>query len=77
MIGQAGNWIDVLVNSVGGAPARTGGFLSITDADWHATIELDLMAAVRTTRASLSAMLAAGTGVIVSTCSVNGGSRAT
>ena len=71
LIGQAGDRIDVLVNNVGGAPARTGGFLSITDADWHATIELDLMTAVRTTRAALPAMLAAGTGVIVTTCSVN------
>jgi NAD(P)-dependent dehydrogenase (short-subunit alcohol dehydrogenase family) len=71
LIEQAGDRIDVLVNNVGGAPARTGGFLSITDADWHATIELDLMAAVRTTRAALPAMLAAHTGVIVSTCSVN------
>jgi NAD(P)-dependent dehydrogenase (short-subunit alcohol dehydrogenase family) len=71
LIGQAGDRIDVLVNNVGGAPARTGGFLSITDADWHATIELDLMAAVRTTRAALPGMLAAGTGVIITTCSVN------
>ena len=45
--------------------------MSITDADWRATIELDLMAAVRTTRAALPAMLAAGAGVIVTTCSVN------
>ena len=71
LIGQAGDRIDVLVNNVGGAPARTGGFLSITDADWHATIELDLMAAVRATRAALPGMLAAGTGVSVTTCSVN------
>jgi NAD(P)-dependent dehydrogenase (short-subunit alcohol dehydrogenase family) len=71
LIEQAGDRIDVLVNNVGGAPARTGGFLSITDADWHATIELDLMAAVRATRAALPGMLAAGTGVIVTTCSVN------
>jgi NAD(P)-dependent dehydrogenase (short-subunit alcohol dehydrogenase family) len=71
LIAQAGDRIDVLVNNVGGAPARTGGFLSITDAEWHATIELDLMAAVRTTRAALPAMLAAGTGAIVTTCSVN------
>src|SRR5262249_2005120 len=71
LIAQAGERIDVLVNNVGGAPARTGGFLSITDADWHATIELDLMAAVRATRAALPGMLAAGTGVIVTTCSVN------
>jgi len=71
LIEQAGNRIDVLVNNVGGAPARTGGFLSITDADWHATIELDLMAAIRATRAALPGMLAAGTGVIITTCSVN------
>jgi NAD(P)-dependent dehydrogenase (short-subunit alcohol dehydrogenase family) len=71
LIQQAGDRIDVLVNNVGGAPARTGGFLSITDADWHATIELDLMAAVRATRAALAGMLAAGTGAIVTVCSVN------
>jgi NAD(P)-dependent dehydrogenase (short-subunit alcohol dehydrogenase family) len=71
LIAQAGDRIDVLVNNVGGAPARTGGFLSITDAEWHATIELDLMAAVRTTRAALPGMLAAGAGAIVTTCSVN------
>jgi len=71
VIEQAGDRVDVLVNNVGGAPARTRGFLSITDADWHATIELDLMAAVRATRAALPGMLAAGAGVIVTTCSVN------
>jgi NAD(P)-dependent dehydrogenase (short-subunit alcohol dehydrogenase family) len=71
LVGQAGDRIDVLVNNVGAAPARTGGFLSITDADWHATIELDLMTAVRATRAALPAMLAAGTGAIVTVCSVN------
>jgi NAD(P)-dependent dehydrogenase (short-subunit alcohol dehydrogenase family) len=71
LIEAAGERIDILVNNVGGAPARTGGFLSITDDDWHATIELNLMAAVRTTRAALPKMIAAGTGAIVSTCSVN------
>ena len=71
LIGHAGDRIDVLVNNVGAAPARTGGFLSITDAEWHATIELDLMTAVRATRAALPAMLAAGAGVIVTICSVN------
>ena len=71
LVGQAGDRIDVLVNNVGAAPTRTGGFLSITDADWHATIELDLMTAVRATRAALPAMLAAGTGAIVTVCSVN------
>jgi NAD(P)-dependent dehydrogenase (short-subunit alcohol dehydrogenase family) len=67
----AGDRIDILVNNVGGAPARTGGFLSITDEDWLATLNLDLMVAVRTIRAVLPAMLAAGRGAIVTICSVN------
>jgi NAD(P)-dependent dehydrogenase (short-subunit alcohol dehydrogenase family) len=67
----AGDRIDVLVNNVGGAPPRTGGFLSISDEDWLATINLNLMAAVRATRAVLPAMLAAGRGSIVNMCSVN------
>jgi len=71
LIEAAGGRIDILVNNVGGAPARTGGFLSITDDDWHATINLNLMSAVRATRAALPVMIAAGQGAIVSTCSVN------
>jgi NAD(P)-dependent dehydrogenase (short-subunit alcohol dehydrogenase family) len=67
----AGERIDILVNNVGSAPARPGGFLSITDADWDVTLTLNLLAAVRATRAVLPAMLAAGTGAIISVCSVN------
>jgi NAD(P)-dependent dehydrogenase (short-subunit alcohol dehydrogenase family) len=71
LISLAGDQIDILVNNVGGAPARTGGFLSITDADWDASLTINLLAAVRTTRAALPAMLAAGHGSIVTICSVN------
>ena len=67
----AGDRIDILVNNVGSAPARTGGFLAITDGDWQASITLNLMAAVRTTRSALPVMLAAGQGTIVNICSVN------
>jgi NAD(P)-dependent dehydrogenase (short-subunit alcohol dehydrogenase family) len=67
----AGDQVDILVNNVGGAAARTGGFLSITDEDWLATLNLDLLATVRMTRAVLPAMLAAGSGTIVTICSVN------
>ena len=63
--------IDILVNNVGGAPARTGGFLSITDEDWLTTLNLNLLAAVRTTRAVVPAMVAAGHGAIITICSVN------
>jgi NAD(P)-dependent dehydrogenase (short-subunit alcohol dehydrogenase family) len=71
LVAAAGQRVDILVNNVGGAPARPGGFLSITDEDWLATINLDLMAAVRACRAALPAMLAAGSGTIVTICSVN------
>ena len=39
--------------------------------DWQTSLTLNLMAAVRTTRSALPAMLAAGKGPIVTICSVN------
>ncbi len=63
--------IDILINNVGGAHPRVGGFLSITDEDWTSTMNLNLMAAVRMTRAVLPSMIAAGGGSIVTTSSVN------
>jgi NAD(P)-dependent dehydrogenase (short-subunit alcohol dehydrogenase family) len=71
LVAAAGDRIDILVNNVGGAPARTGGFLSITDEDWLATLNLNLLAAVRMTRAVVPAMLTAGHGAIITVCSVN------
>ena len=68
---MAGDRIDILVNNVGGAPPRTAGFLAITDEEWLSSINLNLMAAVRATRAALPPMLAAGKGAIVNVCSVN------
>ena len=70
LVAAAGDRIDILVNNVGSAPARPGGFGQITDEDWQATLTLNLMAAVRTTRAALPVMLAAGQGAIVNTSSV-------
>ncbi len=71
LIAQAGDRVDVLVNNVGGAPTRPGGFLEITDDDWLRTLNLNLMTTVRTTRAVLPLMLAAGRGAIVNVASVN------
>jgi NAD(P)-dependent dehydrogenase (short-subunit alcohol dehydrogenase family) len=71
LVAQAGDQIDILVNNVGAAHARLSGFLQITDEDWLATFNLDLMAAVRTIRAALPVMLAAGHGAIVNVSSVN------
>jgi NAD(P)-dependent dehydrogenase (short-subunit alcohol dehydrogenase family) len=63
--------LDILVNNVGAVAPRLDGFLAVTDEQWHATLELSLMAAVRTTRAVLPGMLEAGRGTIVTTSSVN------
>jgi NAD(P)-dependent dehydrogenase (short-subunit alcohol dehydrogenase family) len=63
--------IDVLVNNVGAAATRTEGFLAVTDDQWLFSLTLNLMAAVRATRAALVPMLAAGKGSIISTSSVN------
>jgi len=43
--------LDILVNSVGSAPARLDGFSSVSDARWLQSLSLNLLAAVRVTRA--------------------------
>lgn len=63
--------LDILVNNVGAASPRLAGFLGITDEEWLRSLTLNLMAAVRATRAALPAMIEAGHGTIVTTSSVN------
>lgn len=71
LVALAGDRVDILVNNVGSAPARTGGFLTVTDEQWQASIALNLFPAVRAARAVLPLMLSAGRGSIVNICSVN------
>ncbi|GID28795.1 SDR family NAD(P)-dependent oxidoreductase [Paractinoplanes brasiliensis] len=63
--------VDVLVNNVGAVRPRTGGFLSVSDEDWAATLGINLLTAVRMTRAVLPRMLERGSGSIVTVSSVN------
>jgi NAD(P)-dependent dehydrogenase (short-subunit alcohol dehydrogenase family) len=63
--------VGILVNNAGAVTLRLDGFLAVSDADWLAELNLTFMAAVRTTRAALPDMLAAGHGTIVNVCSVN------
>ncbi|MBM2620808.1 SDR family oxidoreductase [Actinoplanes sp. LDG1-06] len=63
--------VDVLVNNVGAVRPRTGGFLSVTDADWEATLGINLLSAVRMTRAALPRMLERRAGSVVTVSSVN------
>jgi NAD(P)-dependent dehydrogenase (short-subunit alcohol dehydrogenase family) len=63
--------IDVLVNNIGAAPVRPGGFLGTTDADFERSMQLNFFAALRATRAALIDMRTRGDGVIVNIGSVN------
>jgi NAD(P)-dependent dehydrogenase (short-subunit alcohol dehydrogenase family) len=63
--------IDLLVNNVGGVRPRTDGFAGVTDADWQWALEVNLLSAVRATRAALPHLLAAAPSAIVTICSVN------
>lgn len=63
--------VDVLVNNAGSATPRIGGFASVTDDDWIATLTLNLMSAVRTTRAALPQLQRRGGGSVVTVSSVN------
>ncbi|MDR6863978.1 SDR family oxidoreductase [Phycicoccus sp. 3266] len=63
--------LDVLVNNVGGVRPRTDGFLAVTDDDWHWALELNLLSAVRATRAALPHLVRAAPSAIVTVCSVN------
>jgi NAD(P)-dependent dehydrogenase (short-subunit alcohol dehydrogenase family) len=59
--------IDVLVNNVGGTGIRK--LEEVTDDDWQASFEINLMSAIRATRAALPGMRERGAGTIVNVSS--------
>lgn len=63
--------VDLLVNNVGGVHPRTTGFLDVTDEDWQWALEVNLLSAVRATRAALPHLLERAPSAIVTICSVN------
>jgi NAD(P)-dependent dehydrogenase (short-subunit alcohol dehydrogenase family) len=63
--------VDVLVNNVGAVHVRVDGFLSLTDADFEASLQLNFFAALRATRAAVRDMTTRGAGTIVNVASVN------
>lgn len=62
--------VDVVVNNLGRFAPRTDGFGAVTDDDWRETLDLNLLSAVRMTRATASAMAARGGGAIVNVSSI-------
>jgi NAD(P)-dependent dehydrogenase (short-subunit alcohol dehydrogenase family) len=63
--------VDVLINNVGAVTPRLDGFLAITDEQWAHSLTVNLLAAVRVTRAALPGMIVARRGTIVTISSVN------
>jgi NAD(P)-dependent dehydrogenase (short-subunit alcohol dehydrogenase family) len=59
--------IDVLVNNVGGTEIRK--LEDVTDEQWQASFEINLMSAIRATRAALPGMRERGSGTIVNVSS--------
>lgn len=62
--------IDFIINVLGGSSAPAGGFASLSDLEWEAAIQQNLMPAVRIDRALLPAMIAQGSGVIIHVTSI-------
>lgn len=62
--------IDVIVNVLGGSSAPGGGFSVLSDDEWDAALNQNLMAAVRIDRALLSSMIERGSGVVIHVISI-------
>jgi len=62
--------LDILVHTLGGSNAPSGGFAALTDRHWDDELQLNLLAAVRLDRALLPAMIGAGRGAVVHVSSI-------
>ena len=63
--------VDVLVNNVGAVRLRLEGFLATSDEEFEWAMQMNFFAALRATRAAITAMVAQGHGAIVNVASVN------
>jgi NAD(P)-dependent dehydrogenase (short-subunit alcohol dehydrogenase family) len=63
--------VDVLVNNVGGVRLRLQGFLGTSDEEFEWAMQMNFFAALRATRAAVTAMVKQGGGAIVNVASVN------
>lgn len=57
--------VDAIVHMVGGSSAPAGGFSALTDDDWEAELQLNLLGAVRLDRGLIPEMIRRGRGAIV------------
>lgn len=64
--------LDILVNNLGSSTTPAGGFAALTDSDWEATLQANLLAPVRLDRGFLSQMVERKSGVIIHIASIQG-----
>jgi len=64
--------LDILVNNLGGSETPAGGHAALSDADWEATLQTNLLAPVRLDRGFLPQMIARKSGVIIHVASIQG-----
>ncbi|EKU75581.1 SDR family oxidoreductase [Sphingobium yanoikuyae] len=62
--------IDILAHVVGGSHAPAGGFAALTDKDWFAALNLNLLATVRLDRLLIPQMIDRGRGSVVHVTSI-------
>jgi NAD(P)-dependent dehydrogenase (short-subunit alcohol dehydrogenase family) len=62
--------LDILVNNAGSVDPKPGGFESLSDDDWRAMLNVNLMAAVRLDRGFVPGMLANRSGVVIHISSI-------
>ena len=62
--------IDVVVHNVGGSSAPGGGYAALSDNEWAAALDANLLSAVRLDRALIPAMIEQGYGVVIHVSSI-------
>ena len=62
--------LDILVHNLGGSQSPGGGFAALTEENWIAEINLNLLAAVRLDRSLVPGMIARGKGVVLHISSI-------
>jgi NAD(P)-dependent dehydrogenase (short-subunit alcohol dehydrogenase family) len=69
-IQQKWGGIDILVNSVGGSEAPSGGFQALSDEHWQKALNVNMLAAVRMDRAFIPGMIRRKSGAVIHICSI-------
>ena len=64
--------LDILINNLGGSETPGGGFAVLSDEDWEATLQTNLLAPVRLDRGFLPQMLKNKSGTIIHIASIQG-----